>query len=138
MTSCLCRQRHRVDRQVRLPYTRHQRVVRPRRPYTRHESQTHRVPAKLGRHTQSEAGGALAHSVAVVFVYCMPYNVCSLKVDLLLSLFDVRLLPFTIVLGHSNSALNPVICFYLNRSFRNSLRRILLCKTQRSANAGAT
>ena len=59
MTSCICQQHRRVDRQVRRPYTRHQRVVRPRRPH--HPS--HLVPTKLGRQTQSEAAGALGHRV---------------------------------------------------------------------------
>ncbi|KAI0215206.1 hypothetical protein LSAT2_032757 [Lamellibrachia satsuma] len=74
-------------------------------------------------------------ALSVVFVVSwMPYNVCSLNVDFFSSLFDVRLLPFTILLGHCNSALNPVICCYLNRSFRKSVRRMLLCKTPRSTN----
>ncbi|KAK2165735.1 hypothetical protein NP493_1342g00001 [Ridgeia piscesae] len=68
-------------------------------------------------------------ALSVVFVVSwMPYNVCSLNVDFFSSLVDVRLLPFTILIGHSNSALNPVICCYLNRSFRNSVRRMLHCK----------
>lgn len=71
--------------------------------------------------------------LAVLFAVCwLPYYCVSLYVDfhpddkgLLLAL------PYTILLGHSNSALNPILYFYSSKSFRCVLVRMFKCKKRR-------
>ncbi|WAR24319.1 GAL2B-like protein, partial [Mya arenaria] len=69
-------------------------------------------------------------ALAVLFAVCwLPYHTVSLYLDfhpeenkLLVAL------PYTIFLGHSNSALNPILYFCSSKSFRGVLFRMFKCK----------
>jgi hypothetical protein len=66
--------------------------------------------------------------VAIVIVFVaswLPYNVVSLRVDLTLDPKYTRLLPFALWFGHAHSAVNPIIYWFFNKSFRNCLRNAL-------------
>jgi len=68
-------------------------------------------------------------ALAVLFALCwLPYHIVSLYLDFHIG--DKRflaVLPYTIFLGHSNSALNPVLYFYSSKSFRCVLARMIKC-----------
>ena len=71
--------------------------------------------------------------VAVLFAVCwMPYHVLALYIDFQNSTKEVSLnaLPFTILLGHSNSALNPVLYCFMNKSFRRCTLTLFRCKSR--------
>ena len=68
--------------------------------------------------------------LAALFAFCwLPYYIVSLYLD-----FHgneepfLVILPFTILLGHANSAINPILYFYSSKSFRTYLIRTLTCK----------
>ncbi|XP_074640337.1 QRFP-like peptide receptor [Tubulanus polymorphus] len=71
--------------------------------------------------------------LAILFAVCwMPYNIVSLSIDLHDYEFGINpsvgllsVLPFTLLLGHSNSALNPLLYWFMNRSFRRSVKKKL-------------
>ena len=71
--------------------------------------------------------------LAVLFAVCwLPYYCVSLYVDFHPEDSDLLLaLPYTILLGHSNSALNPILYFYSSKSFRCVLVRMFKCKKRR-------
>ncbi|XP_064626185.1 orexin/Hypocretin receptor type 1-like isoform X2 [Lineus longissimus] len=76
--------------------------------------------------------------LAILFAFCwMPYNICSLYIDLQtadnMDVDSLTALPFTLCLGHSNSALNPVLYWFMNKSFRKAVRRKFGCRRRRSA-----
>lgn len=74
-------------------------------------------------------------ALAILFAVCwLPYHIVSLYLDFNKTQVKpfLAVLPFTILVGHANSALNPVLYFYSSRSFRKYLYRILKCK-KRSA-----
>lgn len=53
---------------------------------------------------------------AYCFVICwLPYNLISLYLDLVTSDMALALLPFTLLLGHFHSAINPFVYWLLNR-----------------------
>ncbi|XP_046374245.1 QRFP-like peptide receptor [Haliotis rufescens] len=71
-------------------------------------------------------------ALAVVFAICwLPYYIVSLYLD-----FQTEeeptdflvILPFSIFLGHTNSALNPILYFYTSKSFRKYLWKFIHCK----------
>ena len=72
-------------------------------------------------------------ALAILFALCwLPYHSVSLYLDFHSThkqLLDI--LPYTIFLGHSNSAFNPILYFYSSRSFRCFLVRMLRCKKKR-------
>jgi hypothetical protein len=73
--------------------------------------------------------------LAILFAFCwMPYNICSLYIDLRdeMDVVSLTALPFTLCLGHSNSALNPVLYWFMNKSFRKAVRRKFGCRRRRS------
>ena len=72
-------------------------------------------------------------ALAVLFALCwLPYYIVSLYLDFHPENKNLLLvLPYTIFLGHSNSAFNPILYFYSSRSFRKFLVRMLRCKKQR-------
>ena len=63
-----------------------------------------------------------------VFLVCwLPYNICSLSLDLKLNFRDTLVLPFTVWVGHAHSAINPVLYWFLNKNFRHCMRKVLRC-----------
>ena len=68
--------------------------------------------------------------VAVLFAICwMPYHILTLYIDFLKQADQsaLKTLPFTILLGHSNSAVNPVLYCFMNKSFRKYAMKIVHC-----------
>lgn len=63
-----------------------------------------------------------------VFMMCwLPYNACSLSLDIQGDHRDTSALPFTLWLGHAHSAINPILYWFLNKTFRTSMRRAICC-----------
>ncbi|XP_033737443.1 neuropeptide FF receptor 2-like [Pecten maximus] len=100
----------------------------------RTESETSRG---LGKHVMNgrKRVAKMLIALAILFAVCwLPYHIVSLYLDF--HKRDIQpfltVLPFTILLGHANSALNPVLYFYSSKSFRKYLFRFLKCK-KRSA-----
>ncbi|XP_046960754.1 neuropeptide FF receptor 1-like isoform X2 [Vanessa cardui] len=66
--------------------------------------------------------------LAVLFALCwLPYNILQLLIDVnALQADSVALvLPYTLLLGHTNSAINPIVYCLMTRNFRRSLRKLL-------------
>ncbi|XP_017781474.1 PREDICTED: neuropeptide FF receptor 1-like isoform X2 [Nicrophorus vespilloides] len=60
--------------------------------------------------------------LVLVFAICwLPYNTMLLIKDIAIIDMDVTLMQYMLLLGHSNSALNPIIYFTMSRNFRNSV-----------------
>lgn len=76
--------------------------------------------------------------LAVLFAACwLPYHITCLQIDVTHVLSGFRgsgvthamtALPYTILLGHANSAINPLIYFYASRSFRRCVVKVVRCK----------
>ena len=66
--------------------------------------------------------------VTVFTLSWLPYNVLSLSVDVSLDAQHTRLLPFALWLGHAHSAVNPVIYWFFNRTFRHCASNVLVCR----------
>ncbi|RWS04945.1 tachykinin-like peptides receptor 86C, partial [Dinothrombium tinctorium] len=61
--------------------------------------------------------------VILCFVFCwLPYNLTSFYIDLFDSLKAINLLPFTLLLGHAHSALNPLVYWLLNVKKKSKTR----------------
>lgn len=91
----------------------------------------------IGKHVMSgrKRVAKMLIALAVLFAVCwLPYYIVSLYLDFAKS--DDKgflvVLPFTILLGHSNSAFNPILYFYSSKSFRKYLYRALKCKPRRT------
>lgn len=70
--------------------------------------------------------------LAVVFAICwLPYYIVSLYLDFNYdspsAMRFMSVLPFVILLGHANSALNPLLYFYSSKTFRTYLLKIFRC-----------
>ncbi|XP_067139086.1 neuropeptide receptor npr-1-like [Centruroides vittatus] len=64
------------------------------------------------------------------FVICwLPYNITSFYVDLYPSPSLVVFLPFTLLLGHAHSAINPIIYWFMNRDVRLKVKNAFNNKT---------
>ncbi|XP_041975969.1 QRFP-like peptide receptor [Aricia agestis] len=66
--------------------------------------------------------------LAVLFAMCwLPYNILQLLLDVNAVEVDsvALLLPYTLLLGHANSAINPIVYCLMTRNFRRSLRKLL-------------
>lgn len=98
----------------------------------RTESVTSQVMAKQMMKGRKRVAKMLI-ALAVLFALCwLPYYCVSLYLDFYPE--DRHLLvalPYTIFLGHSNSALNPILYFYSSKSFRCVLVRMFKCKRRR-------
>ncbi|XP_047521391.1 QRFP-like peptide receptor isoform X1 [Pieris napi] len=66
--------------------------------------------------------------LAVLFAMCwLPYNILQLLVDINAVQPDAvaPLMPYTLLAGHANSAINPIVYCLMTRNFRRSLRKLL-------------
>nr|ALM88331.1 neuropeptide receptor A35 [Chilo suppressalis] len=66
--------------------------------------------------------------LAVLFALCwLPYNILLLLVDVNAVKVDSvsSVLPYTLLLGHANSAINPIVYCLMTRNFRRSLRKLV-------------
>ncbi len=71
-------------------------------------------------------------ALIAVFMFCwFPYNICSLSLDVNVDFNDTQLLPFTLWVGHAHSAINPILYWFLNKSFRHCMQKALKCQTIR-------
>lgn len=71
--------------------------------------------------------------VAVFFaVSWLPYHTVSLYVDFVRRSeqgASLAALPFTLLLGHSHSAQNPILYWVMNRPFRRGVAAVMRCRT---------
>ncbi len=72
--------------------------------------------------------------LAILFAICwMPYHLLSLYLDVnddnnnYKYTRAIQALPFTLLLGHFNSALNPILYYFMNSSFRKFCLRTFKC-----------
>ncbi|XP_013178009.1 PREDICTED: neuropeptide FF receptor 1-like [Papilio xuthus] len=66
--------------------------------------------------------------LAVLFALCwLPYNILQLLIDVNAVQVEsgALFLPYTLLLGHANSAINPIVYCLMTRNFRRSLRKLL-------------
>ncbi|XP_052750486.1 QRFP-like peptide receptor [Galleria mellonella] len=66
--------------------------------------------------------------LAVLFALCwLPYNILQLLIDVnAVEIESVSsVLPYTLLLGHANSAINPIVYCLMTRNFRRSLRKLI-------------
>ncbi|CAK1552747.1 unnamed protein product [Leptosia nina] len=66
--------------------------------------------------------------LAVLFALCwLPYNILQLLLDI--NAVEVEtvatVMPYTLLAGHANSAINPIVYCLMTRNFRRSLRKLL-------------
>lgn len=67
--------------------------------------------------------------MALCFVFCwLPYNLMSLYMDLFPSEDLVNILRYTLVLGHSYSAINPIVYWMINRRVGKLSNSLIACK----------
>jgi hypothetical protein len=71
-------------------------------------------------------------ALVIVFAICwLPYYIVSLYLDFHYdspsAMRFMTVLPFVILLGHANSALNPVLYFYSSKTFRTYLSKLFRC-----------
>lgn len=65
--------------------------------------------------------------LAVLFAFCwLPYNVLAILFDLGVNK-NIKLFSFALLLGHANSAINPVLYCFMTRNFRRAVRELVLC-----------
>lgn len=75
-------------------------------------------------------------AVIVVFIFCwLPYNIFSLNLDVTNQYYNTKVLPYTLCLAHAHSAINPILYWFLNKSFRHTMRRALQCQRIRRPKA---
>ncbi|XP_060596397.1 QRFP-like peptide receptor isoform X1 [Ruditapes philippinarum] len=98
----------------------------------RTESATSQVMAKQMMKGRKRVAKMLI-ALAVLFAICwLPYYCVSLYLDFYPEQTQLLVaLPYTIFLGHSNSALNPILYFYSSKSFRCVLLRMFKCRRRR-------
>ncbi|XP_075210826.1 orexin receptor type 2-like [Lycorma delicatula] len=68
--------------------------------------------------------------LAILFAFCwLPYNILQLVFDLDLSYGAeakmMRVFPFTLLLGHVNSAINPLLYCFMTKNFRKTIYNLL-------------
>ena len=114
-------------------------VVRRRHPMTTRSRQV--PPAGPYRDAINRSRRSVVRllvTIVVVFVASwLPYNVVSLRVDLNLDAGEARILPFALWLGHAHSAVNPVVYWFFNKTFRHCVRNVLqrgcgICRRSRN------
>lgn len=88
----------------------------------------------LGKHVMKgrKRVAKMLIALAVLFAICwLPYHCVTLYMDFHPWDRLLKVLTYTILLGHSNSALNPILYFYSSKSFRWVLIRLFKCKKRR-------
>jgi hypothetical protein len=104
------------------------------------KQQIHRRDSQAGREqTEKVMSGRrrvarMLAALAVAFGCCwLPYHLHSLYLDFsrLHDVTAIEALPFTILLGHANSAFNPILYCFMNKSFRKTTARLLHIKTKK-------
>ncbi|KAK3089028.1 hypothetical protein FSP39_000252 [Pinctada imbricata] len=98
----------------------------------RKESETSKGIGKHVMNSRKRVARMLV-ALAIVFAVCwLPFYVVTLYIDFNFHKKNlnpfVQALPFAILLGHANSALNPILYFYSSKSFRKYLFRALKCR----------
>lgn len=74
----------------------------------------------------------LLMTIITVFVVCwLPYNVISLISDVSYDAGNALLLPFALWLGHAHSAVNPVVYWFFNKTFRHCITNVVRCSLPR-------
>ena len=72
--------------------------------------------------------------VAAAFALCwLPYQCFSLYIVYAPGGADTHaldVLPFALLLGHFNSTLNPVLYFYMSKTFRDKLQKYIRCSSK--------
>ncbi|XP_074601883.1 galanin receptor type 1-like [Brevipalpus obovatus] len=64
--------------------------------------------------------------ITVCFVFCwLPYNITSFYLDLTESEIAIKILPFTLLLGHAHSAVNPIVYWMLIRGERQKRMKVI-------------
>ncbi|XP_014771366.1 QRFP-like peptide receptor [Octopus bimaculoides] len=77
--------------------------------------------------------------LAALFLFCWsPYHIINVYLDFELTQSKnfTHILSYTILLGHFNSALNPILYFYGSKTFRRAALRIIRCQKVRSTLRG--
>ncbi|GAB1599445.1 trissin receptor-like [Argonauta hians] len=77
--------------------------------------------------------------LAALFLFCWsPYHIINVYLDFELnqSKYFTHILSYTILLGHFNSALNPILYFYGSKTFRRAALRLIKCQKVRSTLRG--
>jgi hypothetical protein len=65
--------------------------------------------------------------LACLFAFCwLPYNVLALLFDLGLNK-NIESFSFALLLGHANSAINPILYCFMTRNFRRAVKDLLFC-----------
>ena len=76
--------------------------------------------------------------LAILFAICwMPSHLLSLYLDFAspeAAKLGIQILPFCILFGHANSALNPILYCFMNKSFRRYVSKMLRCTKRRNMN----
>ncbi|KAL5021023.1 hypothetical protein ScPMuIL_000178, partial [Solemya velum] len=95
------------------------------------------ISTGIGRHVMSgrKRIAKMLIALSLLFAVCwLPYYIVNLYLDFEMNNFQnfLTVLPFTILLGHSNSAFNPILYFYSSKSFRRVLVRMLYCRDRRT------
>lgn len=95
------------------------------------------ISTGIGKHVMSgrKRIAKMLIALALLFAVCwLPYYIVNLYLDFEMNNFQnfLTFLPFTIFLGHSNSAFNPILYFYSSKSFRRFLVRMIYCRDRRT------
>jgi hypothetical protein len=65
--------------------------------------------------------------LAVLFAFCwLPYNLLALLFDLGVN-NNMKFFSYTLLLGHANSAINPILYCFMTRNFRRAVLEFVLC-----------
>ncbi|RUS91342.1 hypothetical protein EGW08_000859 [Elysia chlorotica] len=68
--------------------------------------------------------------ISILFAACwLPYYICNICLDFEMEMNNqlIDLYPFAILLGHSNSAQNPILYCIMHKGFKNFLLKIIKC-----------
>lgn len=92
-------------------------------------------------HKNHENLARLLMGLILCFMFCwLPYNLMSFFIDITDSVTAIKLLPYTLLLGHAHSAINPIVYWRLNMRKYSvkreciKLRSMLVRKSQSSVN----
>ncbi len=73
--------------------------------------------------------------LAIIFALCwMPVHILNLYLDFVVDPGNSKVLealPFTLWLGHANSAANPILYCFMSKSFRRCVAKLLRCRRRK-------